>query len=106
MDIVAIVKNNKLILQLTERTEDLQFGVTRSIPGFPEDILWETPDHRFRHRPTRNATAHPFTIRGRTHCVISEEVPLPVLEAILEDGEVVNRLFQKGFVVKRYGDQR
>jgi hypothetical protein len=104
MDIVAIVKKRRLTLHLTERTEDLRLGVTPAIPGFPEDTLWETPDRRFRHRPTSKSTTYPFILRGRRHCIISEGIPLTVLEALLGDDEVVDRLLQKGFVVKPYAD--
>jgi hypothetical protein len=102
MDIVAIVTRSKVTLQLTERTEDVRLGGHPSVPGFPDDTLWETPDHRFRHRPTSETVEHHLLVRGRRYSIISEGVSLSAIKALLSDDEIVNRLFQRGFVTERY----
>jgi hypothetical protein len=102
MDIVAIMKNGKVTLQLTERTEDVRLGVNPCAPGFPDDTLWETPDHRFRHRPTSETIEHHLLVRGRSYSIISEGVPLSAIKSLQSDDEIVNRLFQRGFVIERY----
>ena len=106
MNIVAIIKNGKVTLQLTERTEDIRFGGNPSPPGFPDDTLWETPDQRFCHRPTSETTEHHLLIHGRRYSIISEGVPLSAIRALLSDDEIVNRLFQRGFVTERYEGEK
>ncbi len=106
MDIVVIVKNSKITLQLTERTEDVLIGENPSVPGFPDDTLWESPNHRFRHRPSLATTEHHLLVRGRRYSIISEGVSLSAIKALLSDDEIVNRLFQRGFVTERYQDEK
>ncbi len=106
MDIVAIVNNCKITLQLTERTEDARLGGNPSVPGFPDDTLWETADHRFRHRPTSETTEHQLLVHGRMYTIISEGVSLLAIKALLSDDEIVNRLFQRGFVTGRHEDEK
>ncbi|MFO0450415.1 MAG: hypothetical protein ACK52I_17440, partial [Pseudomonadota bacterium] len=106
MDIVVIARDSSITLQLTERVEDARLGVHPSVLGFPDDTLWETPDHRFRHRPSMMTTEHHLLIRGSRYSIISEGVPLSAIRALLSDDEIVNRLFQNGFVTGRKLDDK
>jgi hypothetical protein len=106
MDIVAIEKNSKITLQLAERTEDVQLGAHPIVPGFSEDTLWETPDHRFRYRPSLKTTEHLLLVCGKTYSVISDGILPSVLNRLLSDDEVVNRLFERGFVTERYENDK
>lgn len=106
MDIVAIEKNSKITLQLAERTEDVQLGAHPSVPGFSDDALWETPDHRFVFRPSQKTTKHFLLIGGKTYSVISDGVSLAVLNKLLSEDRVVNQLFEKGFVAERYENEK
>ena len=106
MDIVVIARDSNITLQLTERVEDVRLGVHPGILGFPDDTLWETPDHRFRHRPSMTTTEHHLLIRGSRYSIISEGVPLSAIRALLSDDEIVNRLFRNGFVTGRKFDDK
>ncbi|MFN5728070.1 MAG: hypothetical protein ACK48D_15350, partial [Pseudanabaena sp.] len=101
MDIVAIEKNSKITLQLTERTEDVQLGAHPIVPRFSQDTLWETPDHRFRYRRSLKTTEHLLLVCGKTYSVISDGISPSVLSTLLPDEEVLHRLFERGYITKR-----
>ena len=106
MDIVAIEKNSNITLQLAERTEDVQLRAHPSVPRFSEDTVWETPDRRFRYRPSLNTTEHFLLVCGKTYSVISDGISPSVLSTLLPDEEVLHRLFERGYITKRHEDDK
>jgi hypothetical protein len=51
-------------------------------------------------------TEHSLLIRWSRYSIISEGVPLSAIRALLSDDEIVNRLFQNGFVTGRKLDDK
>ena len=66
MVIVACTTARGVVFQVVSETHDLQLGRRAFFTGFADDVLFESPDGRFRFRPTAQTHRMMVTVDGET----------------------------------------
>lgn len=97
MVIVACATAFGVVFQVVNETHDLQLGRRAYFTGFADDVLYESPDGRFRFRPTAQTHRVMLTVDGDTHHVIADGIDAAEIEAMVAEPRLWAALLARGF---------
>lgn len=106
MVIVACTTARGVVFQVVSETHDLQLGRRAFFTGFADDVLFESPDGRFRFRPTAQTHRMMVTVDGETHHVIADGVDAAEIEAMVAEPRVWATLLARGFATATHVPSR
>jgi hypothetical protein len=106
MVIVACTTARGVVFQVVSETHDLQLGRRAFFAGFADDVLYESPDGRFRFRPTAQTHRVTVTVDGETHHVIADGVDAAEIEAMVAEPRLWEALLARGFATATHEPSR